>query len=99
MQAGDLSPQTVCFGDFFKFFFLSVKCKCVLATFILEILLLRVVQHRWWYSPELVTADQKRKCVIEDICIHGILQADATFLCPRSELSGSRLAVLVGHRA
>lgn len=25
MQAGDLSPQTVCFGDFFKFFFF--KCK------------------------------------------------------------------------
>lgn len=35
--------------------------------------------------------------MIEDIYICGILQADSGFLCPCSELSGSRLIALAGH--
>lgn len=62
VQARDLSSQTTCFGDFFcTIFFLSVKHKCVFATFILEMLFLGAVQHRWGYSCELVTSRSKGK--------------------------------------
>jgi len=96
---GSQSPDCVFWRFFVLFFFL----RCKNANVCLQ---LSSWKYSFWQlcnsggvtAVSYLQADQKWNCVMEDICIHGILQAEASFLCPRSKLSGSRLAVSVGHR-